>query len=629
MAYAGPRRALLSGVSYRPFASWDFTGGTLPSWVSFARASNATNFNSAGNLVYAPNQQIRNNGMAGVVAGTPGTVPTNWVFDSTLSTGDCTRQIIGTGIDSATGQTYLDINFSGTSSSSSGRFIFFEANNVISSSVGQYWFQTSSLAVVGTSTGLASALLSWEERSSGGSDLASHQSSNFSSSLTTSLQTFTQTASATAQATVAYTQPGLRLQFNNGVTFNVTIRIGLQQFALVTPAQSSIPNMPASTSAAYYGPRFDYNPSTLAARGLLLEGARTNSIRNSTIQGAAAGTPGTLPTNWSNIGQLGTATGLTTSISGTGTENGINYIDFNIAGTISGGQGAAVLIFDATNQISAATAQNWNSSFYFKLSGGSVPAGLVSQNVVREYTAANAFVTQTINTTSNPTSSNLSASRRVQTVTLSGGGTTAFAINGLRFDWTGVATSTVVNFTFRIAAPQFELLSSSSQTASSPIPTYGSALTRAADIATLTGAAATVLSAAQGTALVETVLLSPASSNNRILGQDTSGYVLADNGSGFAVTSNGSVALLTSGSSPPWTTGVRTALGWSAAGRSITATGTTLASDANVKNSASVYALSSTNGSLPADGWYSRAAFYKTRLPDAILTNRVVLGSGL
>lgn len=32
----------------------------------------------------------------------------------------------------------------------------------------------------------------------------------------------------------------------------------------------------ATTSAAYYGPRFDYDPSTLAAKGLLIEGTRTN-----------------------------------------------------------------------------------------------------------------------------------------------------------------------------------------------------------------------------------------------------------------------------------------------------------------------------------------------------------------
>ena len=42
-------------------------------------------------------------------------------------------------------------------------------------------------------------------------------------------------------------------------------------------------------TAAINAPRFDYNPSTLAARGLLIEEQRTNSIRNNTMVGAVAG----------------------------------------------------------------------------------------------------------------------------------------------------------------------------------------------------------------------------------------------------------------------------------------------------------------------------------------------------
>jgi hypothetical protein len=72
------------------------------------------------------------------------------------------------------------------------------------------------------------------------------------------------------------------------------------------------------TSAATNAPRFDFNPSTLAAQGLLIEESRTNSIRNNTMVGAVAGTPGTLPTNWSE--SLG---GVTRQVVGTGTTNGI------------------------------------------------------------------------------------------------------------------------------------------------------------------------------------------------------------------------------------------------------------------------------------------------------------------
>ena len=64
-------------------------------------------------------------------------------------------------------------------------------------------------------------------------------------------------------------------------------------------------------------------------RGILIEESRTNQIRNNSMQGAVAGTPGTLPTNWG----VSVAGGLTRTVVGTGTENGIEYIDVRVQGT--------------------------------------------------------------------------------------------------------------------------------------------------------------------------------------------------------------------------------------------------------------------------------------------------------
>ncbi|MDB5597386.1 MAG: hypothetical protein JWM36_4347 [Hyphomicrobiales bacterium] len=46
----------------------------------------------------------------------------------------------------------------------------------------------------------------------------------------------------------------------------------------------------ATTSAAYYGPRFDFDPVTLAAKGLLIEESRTNVVLNSADHSTASWT---------------------------------------------------------------------------------------------------------------------------------------------------------------------------------------------------------------------------------------------------------------------------------------------------------------------------------------------------
>src|SRR5262245_39960726 len=76
---------------------------------------------------------------------------------------------------------------------------------------------------------------------------------------------------------------------------------------------------------------FASNAARITNKGLLIEESRTNGIRNNAMQGAAAGTPGTLPTNWA----YQVTHGLATQVAGTGTELGVDYVDLRVFGTPS------------------------------------------------------------------------------------------------------------------------------------------------------------------------------------------------------------------------------------------------------------------------------------------------------
>jgi len=219
--------------------------------------------------------------------------------------------------------------------------------------------------------------------------------------------------------------------------------------------------------------RFDYNPSTLAAQGLLIEEQRTNSIRNNTGVGAVAGTPGTAPTNWA-ISGLGT---LTQTVVGTGTANGINYIDFRFNGTTSTTQ--LSLRFEANNVIAAANGQTWAQSIWSAVVGGSTSnvtqVGLSTLlwdsggSFVGSIPFASGFVA---NTTS-------SLIRITPSATIATVGT-AFAQPQIYLTFnSGVA----IDITLRIGLPQLE----QGAFATSVIPTTTTALTRNADLATMTG----------------------------------------------------------------------------------------------------------------------------------------------
>ena len=224
-----------------------------------------------------------------------------------------------------------------------------------------------------------------------------------------------------------------------------------------------------TTSAINSAPRFDHNPTTGESLGLLVEEARTNSIANNTGVGAVAGAPGTLPTNWT----WNTAGGASTEVVGTGTENGIAYVDVRLFGTLSS---SPSIQFVANTAIAATTGQTWTESFYCKIislvSGTPDPRlRIIERSVAGSYlTEGNQSFTPGIS------SASLIASRFTFTRTLVNA-LTGYAIPALLFG----QASGAIDVTLRIGLPQLE----QGAFATSPILTSTAAATRSADVASI------------------------------------------------------------------------------------------------------------------------------------------------
>jgi hypothetical protein len=199
-------------------------------------------------------------------------------------------------------------------------------------------------------------------------------------------------------------------------------------------------------SAANDVPRFDYNPATLAAQGLLIEESRTNLLLQSGWAGAVGGSPGTAPTSWTIGFGTGANTTLVNSIYGTA-EQAVKF-DADATERIMYQQA-----FSVTNGVQYA------ASVYIEAVSGSIGDAILVTNGTTTATQ-NTFVT-------NPST----PGRYTVLFTATGTGTV-----NIRY---GIGTSAVVAGTCSVtmSRPQCE----AGAFPTSVIPTTTTSLTRAAD----------------------------------------------------------------------------------------------------------------------------------------------------
>lgn len=234
---------------------------------------------------------------------------------------------------------------------------------------------------------------------------------------------------------------------------------------LLTTTRSSSGDY-ADNSAGVWS-SFAANIPRITDKGLLVEEARTNSIRNNSMQGAGAGSPGTLPTNWF----VANLRGLTQTVVGTGTSRGIEYVDVRFSGTTNA-TSTLNFFFEANSTIAAVEAQSWTHSVFVAIVGGST-ANLTGMTInTAAYDAVPTYLSEVFTPV---TIAGASATLARFTGTGSAPTSTAWIVPYIQLTFNNAVA---IDITLRVGWPQLEL----GAFATSPIRTTAAAATRAADV---------------------------------------------------------------------------------------------------------------------------------------------------
>lgn len=568
---------IAGAASGSPIAQWDASTSTLAQLAAIAshsRPSLATLFDSTGKMTYAPNNLLTQSNTFSNAA---------WVKSSATVSSGVADPLGGTDAFTVTatganGQIYQPVTVSGGTSTNFIESIWIRRRTG-SGTVKIYKPDGTTQVVVAVNS-------TWQQFYAVGVGLS-----------TTAYNTVLLATSGDAVDIYAATL--------SAVTYETTPRTADQVI---------------TTSAAYYGPRIDYDPNTLAVKGLLIEEARTNTALQSATMasgwigaGVSSSTDGTL---WLNGGtaqkrtaQATTDVHSTYSTATVGTTAGSTYsLSWNVkAGTYSkvylcAGDGTrnAFATFDISGTADISASQASGAS-HTGISGSGKYLGSGWFRLTLTFTASAGSVAGFLEV------------GIVQNLT---GNTT----NGFgEILWTAAGTET-----YYIGQPQYEV----GAFPTSFIPTAASSVTRAADVVQFTGAALTALQGSVGSAIVETGTILGTINSTSILGGSSSTQQIQTLSANTPRSYNGSNAFNGNTFTGSYVTGnVRTGLAWGASSRSLVANGATVATNIGSAAFGSNVYLGADSGGDYINGYIRSFAIYNQRLSDATLQAKSVVGA--
>ena len=378
-----------------------------------------------------------------------------------------------------------------------------------------------------------------------------------------------------------------------------------------------------TTSAAYYGPRIDYDPNTLAVKGLLIEESRTNLALNSNSLSSAT---------WAKAS-------LTLSTDGTLGPDGAAISKITTSSSVTVGQIYAATPLAITS--GSPFAQSWivkkgNLNFVSLLaqvSNGNYACAVFDISGTADISASQTSVGATSGTIISATGKYLGNGLFRLTLVSSMTGATAYpvlqypsAATGNTFDAGGnLASMAAANSTSYAGYVQHE----ADSFATSYIPTGASSVTRAADVVQFTGAALTALQGSAGSAIVQTADAANSGSSQALIGSNAiSNMYMRLGGITLSSIASDSTTLSASGAYS-LTTSARAAVAWGASSRSLVHDGGTVATDAKTFSGASAAYLGAANDGAQywINGHVASFAIYNQRLPDATLQAKSVVGA--